>query len=113
MFQTEMKEQSTGLCEIADLDGNVLDTLIHYAYTHELKFNDDFDQSEIDESLEQLWMAAEKYDMKKLRAACEVRMTEEVYADNAFRFLAFAREHEIKQLRMTAAKCIGDHPSSI
>ncbi|XP_055330435.1 uncharacterized protein LOC129582844 [Paramacrobiotus metropolitanus] len=95
MFQNEMKEKATGICKVDDATSDVLDVLIRYAYTHELTYDE---SSQLCARMDELWMAADKCDMKTLRSACEVCMAEWMERSNALRYLVFAQEHGITLL---------------
>ncbi|XP_055332543.1 TD and POZ domain-containing protein 3-like [Paramacrobiotus metropolitanus] len=106
MFQSDMAEKATGVCRIEDTSAEVLDILLSFAYTRVA-----FEAG--DETLMQLWHAADKYDMKELGAECERVMMGALTAENAYLFLGFAREHSLVKLKSVAAKFIGQHPTDI
>ncbi|XP_055355875.1 kelch-like ECH-associated protein 1 [Paramacrobiotus metropolitanus] len=101
MFQNDMTEKSTGICNINDMSAEDLKAMIRYVYTRA--------DLEKHSSLMKLWMAADKYDMADLRAECLCVMLEavsEAPVDQALSYLNFAHEHNLKKLRTAAARVV-------
>ncbi|XP_055345282.1 TD and POZ domain-containing protein 4-like [Paramacrobiotus metropolitanus] len=106
MFENNMKEKLSGHCEIKDIDGPVLKALIRFVYTCTL-------QELPSASLPTLYDAADKYDMDDLRVRCEEGMVASVNVDNALQYLLFAKDRGLRDLKLAAAKLIGEYGDEI
>ncbi|XP_055352977.1 uncharacterized protein LOC129598913 [Paramacrobiotus metropolitanus] len=107
MFQHDTSEKATGICKIIDFEANILQLLIHFAYTRELSAGDGGQQ------IIKLWYAADKYDMSDLRHACEDALVASVKNENAFEYFVFARERGLQVLQRKAGICIGNNPLNV
>ncbi|XP_055352986.1 uncharacterized protein LOC129598923 [Paramacrobiotus metropolitanus] len=103
MLQNNKHDKISGLSITVDTDGALLEILVRFAYTRKVLHT-------ADERLEELWMAADKFEMKELAAACECRMMAGVDVGNAMRYYAFARKFGLAKLQQSIARCIGKNP---
>ncbi|XP_055352954.1 uncharacterized protein LOC129598893 [Paramacrobiotus metropolitanus] len=106
MLQNRKNEKIGGLFVAMDADGGLVEILVRFAYTRELLHT-------ADGKLEELWMLAEKFEMKELCAACECRMMDGVDGGNAMRYYAFARKFGLVKLQQIVGKYIGKNPMGV
>ncbi|XP_064402173.1 TD and POZ domain-containing protein 3-like [Halichondria panicea] len=82
MFETGMKEAESNEVTIDDITLAVGREMITYLYTDEAP--------NIDSMVEELWFAAEKYELPGLKARCENEIAKQLKIDTAAHFLLFA-----------------------
>ena len=82
MFETSMKEAESNEVTIDDITPAVGREMITYLYTDETP--------NIDSMVEELWFAAEKYELPGLKAHCENEIAKQLKIDTAAHFLLFA-----------------------
>ncbi len=82
MFETSMKEAESNEVTIDDITLAVGREMITYLYTDETP--------NIDSMVEELWFAAEKYELPGLKARCENEIAKQLKIDTAAHFLLFA-----------------------
>ncbi len=82
MFETSMKEAESNEVIIDDITPAVGREMITYLYTDETP--------NIDSMVEELWFAAEKYELPGLKARCENEIAKQLKIDTAAHFLLFA-----------------------
>ena len=89
MLQSNMVEKNTSTIEIVDIDPDVFKVVLAYVYTGKVK-------EELVGCLcqiEQVLMAADKYEMKRLVALCENLLVNHITDENAASLLAFASKY--------------------
>ncbi len=82
MFEADMKEAEANEVTILDITPAVGKEMITYIYTDKAP--------NIRGMVEELWFAAEKYQLPGLKALCENEIVKQLYIHNAAHFLLFA-----------------------
>ncbi|XP_055334047.1 TD and POZ domain-containing protein 5-like [Paramacrobiotus metropolitanus] len=102
MFQNHTdRNRTNGEYVLMDLRGEVLEKLVHFAYSRQ-PFT-----AELGE-MREMWCVADKYGMAALRSVCQEMMMTDVKKDTALAYFDFARLHGMKELLKKAAVCMGD-----
>ena len=91
MFDADMKEKLSGRVVIEDLSADVVDNLVTFIYTDSAP--------DIWELAAELLMAAEKYNIARLKAVCELHLALSLNLDNVVDLLVLADLHDAGQLR--------------
>ncbi|XP_055352987.1 uncharacterized protein LOC129598924 [Paramacrobiotus metropolitanus] len=106
LLQNHKNDKGAGLLGAVEADGGLVEILVRFAYTRDLLHT-------ADGRLEELWMLAEKFEMKELCAACECRMMGGVDESNAMRYYAFARKFGLAKLQQSVGKYIAKNPMGV
>ena len=85
MFQSDFKEAKDSTVPIPDISPEVGQEMITYMYTDKTP--------NISTMPEELWQAAEKYQLPGLKALCENELAVQLELDNAARILLFASQY--------------------
>ena len=93
MFNTEMKEKGNGTVEIPDIHPVVCKEMLSFMYTGRLA------ELKSVQMAEDLLVAAEKYELLRLKAMCENRIAPYLCVSNAAHILSFANMYCGKQLK--------------
>lgn len=101
MFEHGLKERTTNSVTISDIDPEVFKELLTYMYTGITPNIKIFASS--------LLNAAEKYQLDRLKALCEMRLSYDLQVDNAFETLALAHTYSVEQLKKNVIKYILKH----
>ena len=105
MFEHRMSETISSRVEITDFDPKVIQEMLHYIYT---------DQAPNLESMAQnLFVAAEKYQLERLMKMCEVVLASKVTTENVIDTLAFADLHSLAELKENCLHFIAVHSSKV
>ena len=106
MFSSEMKESATlNTLSLPDIEADVLKELLTYIYTGECP--------NIKAHAPSLLCAAEKYDLSRLKALCEERLSYNLKIDNAASMLMLADTYKAKQLKRNALLFIHEHGKAV
>ncbi|CAG0905770.1 unnamed protein product, partial [Cyprideis torosa] len=85
MFQHEMVEKQTGEVRINDISADVIEELLRFMYTGNVK--------NIEKNRE-LFAAAAKYNLEALKKICEKRLACSLSSENLYQTLVLAELHE-------------------
>ena len=96
MFENNMTEATSNCIEISDMDPKVVKEMLKYIYTG--------NAPEVGKMADKLLQAADKYDLKQLKAMCERELTSRLTIENVADTCKLAHHHNATQLK---AKCIG------
>ena len=105
MFSSEMKESATNTLSLPDIEADVLKELLTYIYTGECP--------NIKAHAPSLLCAAEKYDLSRLKALCEERLSYDLKIDNAASMLMLADTYKAKQLKRNALLFTHEHGKAV
>lgn len=98
MFQHEMKEEKEGRVEITFCDFEVLFQVMEYIYTGRA--------TKLDQMAAQVLVAANKYDLVRLKAMCEDVLCSKLSVEKAAETLVLADTHNADQLKANALEFI-------
>jgi len=107
MFSSSVKEEKYGRVsvEMKNMDPQVLENLLQYIYTCEA--------ANIDSLTKELFLAAEEYQIEKLKELCEVKLCSNIDADNCIELLVFGDKYKASILKTTALRFVGENMSDI
>ena len=103
MFENDMTEKKSGVVEIDDVDGEILQRLLDYVYSGR------FDEEEETTKTQQLLIAAEKYAIDRLKASCEESLVKRMSVETAVYDLVLADDHNAQKLKEKALEFIDEH----
>jgi len=83
MFKADMKESSTGVVTIDNLDPKVVTSMLYFIYTGKIP--------NIDEIAKDLLAAANQYQIEKLKRSCEEKLCQSLESNNCLEFLILAQ----------------------
>ncbi|KAH9364047.1 hypothetical protein HPB48_016385 [Haemaphysalis longicornis] len=98
MFEHEMKENDLGRVEITDCEFEVLNEVMEFIYTGRA--------TKLDQMAGQVLVAANKYDLARLKAMCEDVLCSKLCVKTAVETLALADTHNAGQLKANALQFI-------
>jgi speckle-type POZ protein len=90
MLKHDMKEKKTNNVTISDIDAPVFTKMLRFMYTGDC---------DVGNSAEDLYAAADKYDIRDLKEMCEEQMQKNVNVDNAVRMLILSDSRQSKNLK--------------
>ena len=96
MFENDMTEAAKNCVEITDIDPQAVREMISYMYTGTAP--------KVDKMADTLLQAADKYDLKQLKAICEKELISQLSEENVSETFQLALRHSATQLK---AKCTG------
>ena len=102
MFKDEMAEKINNTVEITDIDQEVFEEVLRYIYTEETS-------SLTHEKAMKLLVAADKYELNRLKIICEVFMGNNLTKDNVTDILMLADAHCSTLLKAAAVEFINTH----
>ncbi|KAH9364044.1 hypothetical protein HPB48_016382 [Haemaphysalis longicornis] len=105
MFENDMKEKEQGRVEIPDCRFEVFREVVEFIYTG--------DAPKLDQMAEQVLVAANKYDLTRLKAMCEVVLCKKLSVRRAAEILVYADMHNAQQLKAKAIDFIKVHASEV
>lgn len=105
MFEHETKEKMESKIEITDIDGAVLEQMVNFIYSDKV--------DNLDEYAGDLILAAEKYDLPRLKRLCEQHLFSTINVDNASYVLALSDLCNSPKLREKALEFVVNNPSKI
>jgi len=92
-----MKERSTGHVRIDDMDPRVFRAMLHFIYTDSLPDMDSGDDARA--MAQHLLVAADRYDMERLKLTCEDRLCDYINTGTAATTLVLAELHGSRGLK--------------
>lgn len=101
MFRSDMIESNQNTVTIEDVDPDVLEEFFRFIYTGKVL--------KIKERVNELLIAAEKYNIKELKVLCEQTMIKCLSEDNAVMYLQLAIENNAEQLKVQSIHWIAIH----
>jgi speckle-type POZ protein len=107
MFQHEMKEKKTGQISIPDIHPDIFKQLLHYIYSVQLSVP----LTEI--TAQQLFEAADKYDINDLKDECIDFLLDCIRVDNVINLMAWAHIHSVDELTEETLKFTSFHGKDI
>jgi len=97
MFQHDMAEQRKNEVKITDLSSTVVKHMLEYIYCG--KFHDNSDTAN-------LLAAADKYDLRELKTACEVSLAKSITLSNCLELVVLADTHSATSLKTSSLSFI-------
>lgn len=107
MFSHEMSEKLNSSFEIKDLRPKTVETMLRFIYT------DKVDNMDLKESAPELFAAAEKYDLKRLKEICITYMQKNVEIGNVSKMLEVADIYSILDLKKRALQFVASHRQNV
>ncbi|XP_065209111.1 speckle-type POZ protein B-like [Planococcus citri] len=98
MFTNDMLESQKNNVTIDDIKQETFEEMLRYIYTGEMR--------NLDEWAFELFPAADKYDLKELKNACEELLLSKVSTDNVGKILLLADMHNAEELKANALRFI-------
>ena len=105
MFESNMKEKITGSVEVEDMDPDVFEDLLKYIYSGE--------SPNIDLHLEELFAAADQYQLEKLKELCELKLCLKLEVSNCIDLLILGDLHHATNLKTSALKFVSKNITQI
>ena len=105
MFEHDLKEKVTNAVDVVDIDPEVFKELLTYIYTEKAP--------NIKTLASPLLRAAEKYQLKRLKALCEQRLSYDLQVSNSAETLVLAHTYQAQQLKKNALKYIIRHRDEV
>ena len=100
MFQNEMQENSSNEVVVTDMEPDALKQMLQFIYTG---------RCQIGAWTEDLFFAADKYDIKDLKEICEDELRMKLCVDNAIRFLILSDLHRATKLKKKSISVINQN----
>jgi speckle-type POZ protein len=104
MFQNEMQENSSNEVIVTDVEPDAFKEMLQFIYTG---------RCQIGAWTEDLFFAADKYDIKDLKEVCEVELRMKLCVDNAIRFLILSDLHRATKLKESCVSFINQNAVEI
>jgi speckle-type POZ protein len=104
MFEHDMREKKNSQVDVADITPNAFKRLLHFIYTGEC---------EVRSLTEEIFFAADKYDVKDLKQICQIEMRKKLDVDNAIRLLILSDLHQAYDLKEKAILFINENAASV
>lgn len=98
MFRNDMKERNQNTVEIKDIKYKILQELFRYMYTGTV--------NNIEKIVDELLIAADKYNVEGLKSLCEDIVCNELDENNAIFYLQLAVVNNSERIKLQAIKCI-------
>ena len=95
LFQNGFKENQEKVVEIVDIKPNVFENLLCYIYTGRTT---SLENGELQNDVEELFIAADRYDMESLKDKCAMRLSRDLSVDNVVYFFTLAHHYNSKSL---------------
>ena len=105
MFEHDLKEKATNAVDVVDIDPEVFKELLTYIYTEKAP--------NIKTLASPLLRAAEKYQLERLKALCEQRLSYDLQVSNSAETLVLAHTYQAQQLKKNALKYIISHRDEV
>jgi len=105
MFTHDMEENRKSKVDIIDLDGDTVHDMLIYIYSGKV--------ADIGCKAAGLLSAAEKYDLKELKAMCESSLSDNINTENVLDLLVLADLHGAHSVRQLALKHIVENGKEI
>ena len=104
MFQNEMQENSSNEVVVTDMEPDALKQMLQFIYTG---------RCQIGAWTEDLFFAADKYDIKDLKEICEDELRMKLCVDNAIRFLILSDLHRATKLKESSISFINQNAAEV
>ena len=104
MFEHNMEEKKNSAVKVEDVEGDAMEKLLHFIYTSKLDFLDSISF----ELAARVLAAADKYELPRLKVACEECLSTRLTVENACEVLVLADLHNTIQLKLHVFKFIND-----
>merc|ERR1719282_516487 len=104
MFEHNMEEKKNSAVKVEDVEGDAMEKLLHFIYTSKLDFLDTISF----ELAARVLAAADKYELPRLKVACEECLSTRLTVENACEVLVLADLHNTIQLKQHVFKFIND-----
>ena len=104
MLKHDMNEKRTNNVTISDIDAPVFTEMLRFMYTGDC---------DVGNSAEDLYAAADKYDIQDLKEMCEENMRNNLDVDNAVRFLILSDAYQSKNLKERALAFINRNAAAL
>jgi len=98
MFESKMKENESGSVEIQNISPEVLENMLQYIYTCNV--------SSIDKMPKELFIAADQYQVEKLKEHCEEKLISVIDVENCMDLLVLGESHQVMKLKAKALKFV-------
>lgn len=105
MFDHETREKQENRVLIEDLSFKILSDLVRFMYSDEVP--------DIDNVAEDLIQAADKYDVKRLKVLCEVKLAETLNIENAAQMITLADMANACRLKNKAMEFVAANPEKV
>ena len=106
MFEHEMTENINNTVNITDISYNIFEEVLRYIYTGKIS-------SLSDETAIELLVAADKYELNRLKIICEVFIGKNLTKDNVTDILIVADAHRSTLLKTQALEFISAHMKDV
>ncbi len=106
MFETNMTEKAERILTISDISPQVMSDLLEYIYTGKTP-------SQADEHIQDLLVAADKYDIQELVGICEKKLICSLTPTNVFEMSQFADQLRLKSLKQSCIYHYKKYPKDI
>lgn len=107
MFQHDMRESKTGHVPISDIEPEVFHDMLYYIYAGRVRMPLD------EHAAQQLFIAADKYDIKDLKEECVRFLLTCIRLDNALKLMAWAYLHLSDELKEATLDFASQHGKTI
>jgi BTB/POZ domain len=104
MLKHDMSEKMTNSVTISDIDAPVFTKMLQFMYTGDC---------DVGTSAEDLYAAADKYDIQDLKEMCEEQMQKNVNVDNAVRMLILSDARQSRNLKEHAIAFINQNAAAL
>ncbi|XP_033226697.1 speckle-type POZ protein-like isoform X1 [Belonocnema kinseyi] len=104
-FQTEMKEKQENHVKIEDIEANIFQEFLRYVYTNTV--------NDLNTHAEELYAAADKYDLPKLKSICIDELSRSLNSENAIHMFLFSDENNVTILKDRTMEFIKKHMNLI
>ncbi|KAF7029150.1 hypothetical protein CFC21_040967 [Triticum aestivum] len=105
-----MKENKMRLVHIEDMDAAVFQALLHFIYTDELPTTT---RKEATAMAQHLLVAADRYDMERLKLVCQDKLCRHLDAATAATTLALAEQHQYPRLKEAVFAFLCSSPANL
>jgi len=105
MFESNMKEKITGSVEVKDMDHEVFEDLLKYIYSGEAP--------NIDDHTEELFAAADQYQLEKLKEICEAKLCSNLDVSNCIDLLVLGDLHHALTLKAASLAFVSKNLNQI
>jgi len=102
MFESNMKEGITGCVEIENIVPEVFENLLQYIYTCEVL-------STFHKMAKELLVAADQYEVDKLKELCEEKLISAIAVENCMDLLVFGEMYQVSKLKAKALKFVAQN----
>uniref|UniRef100_A0A0K2TV53 Speckletype POZ proteinlike [Cricetulus griseus] n=2 Tax=Lepeophtheirus salmonis TaxID=72036 RepID=A0A0K2TV53_LEPSM len=102
---TDTKEARTNVVKIEDIDEETLEALLQFIYTDKIHDLNNFASS--------LLIAADKYNISRLKSLCEQKIAESIDVSNAADVLVLAHLHEADKLKTATLDFVCENMKSV